>query len=1125
MSYAFGSERKQESAVEASRRERAERAEKRQKTTAQTTLARAYRRHAALKHAAAELRQRFDAAFESDITPTPAAAKKLRLGEADLPLPSNKVTYQLLRFLLFFYTRKWPRGAQRDAAAAADEKRLVNMCCLVSASVTRPAPAENFAVLSCDAKHTQDWTRRAKAWLQMVTGAMRRNVSTALNRIEYGAMSKMLMDLTEAKRWGFVRLQSKGASKELQAVLQTMMAAAAQRCEELLRCLAYEADFFALAAAFFTRHVPPAERKASKAEDVMATITLRICLSAAASDAGARASLTDALICIPHFPQRMPVKVVELVTEPAELWDAIVDRCMVSEAAATKKQLQGGYSSSHPNDSDDWPSRYLFANVMETGCRFVMDGRHVGRWGRWLTAMQHLIQVSPGWGVIKRCFETEPLLDAQMSLLWSAPVVSGLFGGLLQEDGSGVPAAAAGGAPPAAPPATKKKGFLARLREKAASSCSGSAKDAAGKGGKSTSAAYGENPLLAAVDPATLKAKSFIPPNWATPAWLPACEAYLAVIAKWSGRVVLSALAARSFLLVALWQHLEANIVVVNMLVEGDRRLLPQNADEVAQVLLLFLCCYEHFLPVCDDYEFYTLQQPFPLTRVTVIVTLLAKLAIRLAWADCLDPYAAGLSADARRIKLMQRLKSSSRSLLLLLHDRNVRRAFAPEEIWMVPGFCKALGFVFDPAKAPPYENEAKVTSVVQDMPFMIPFAARAQHLRRLVEKDREAVRMDDIKFGLNIRREYLFEDAVERVAELVKGGPGGTSLSTSRSRLKARFHVVFKNAQGLEEAGIDAGGVFKEFIEAVAKRGFDPNLGLFKGTEDNKFYPNPQSKRLYGHAYMLRLYEFMGRIIGKAVYEGVVLNVPFAEFFLNTLLGRANFVEDLKTLDPDFHKNLVQLKEIDDVDSLCLTFSYEEDSMGEMQTVNLIPNGSEVDVTNDNLIQYIATLAHAKLNTQFREQAAAFISGFHDIIPPRWTGLFNRNELQQLISGMAVSFDVGDMRAHTKYAGGYSDTHAVVKQFWKILAEFDDEQKGAFLAFVTASSKPPLLGFAHLQPPFCIRCADADAAPSFFGDIDRLPSASTCFNLLKLPPYKSKKNMKDKLMYSIKSGAGFELS
>jgi ubiquitin-protein ligase E3 C len=48
---------------------------------------------------------------------------------------------------------------------------------------------------------------------------------------------------------------------------------------------------------------------------------------------------------------------------------------------------------------------------------------------------------------------------------------------------------------------------------------------------------------------------------------------------------------------------------------------------------------------------------------------------------------------------------------------------------------------------------------------------------------------------------------------------------------------------------------------------------------------------------------------------------------------------------------------------------------------------------------------------------------------------------------------------------------------------------------------------------------AEADA------DLDRLPTAATCMNMLKLPPYASKEQVKSKLLYAITAGAGFDLS
>lgn len=54
------------------------------------------------------------------------------------------------------------------------------------------------------------------------------------------------------------------------------------------------------------------------------------------------------------------------------------------------------------------------------------------------------------------------------------------------------------------------------------------------------------------------------------------------------------------------------------------------------------------------------------------------------------------------------------------------------------------------------------------------------------------------------------------------------------------------------------------------------------------------------------------------------------------------------------------------------------------------------------------------------------------------------------------------------------------------------------------------------LYPPLNVQLTSYD---------DRLPTASTCMNLLKLPCYPDEQTMLDKLVCAIESGAGFELS
>ena len=53
--------------------------------------------------------------------------------------------------------------------------------------------------------------------------------------------------------------------------------------------------------------------------------------------------------------------------------------------------------------------------------------------------------------------------------------------------------------------------------------------------------------------------------------------------------------------------------------------------------------------------------------------------------------------------------------------------------------------------------------------------------------------------------------------------------------------------AQGLDEAGIDQDGVFKEFLEETIKRVFDPSLNLFKVCYNTLLYSHPLILTLYG--------------------------------------------------------------------------------------------------------------------------------------------------------------------------------------------------------------------------------------------------------------------------------------
>ena len=123
-------------------------------------------------------------------------------------------------------------------------------------------------------------------------------------------------------------------------------------------------------------------------------------------------------------------------------------------------------------------------------------------------------------------------------------------------------------------------------------------------------------------------------------------------------------------------------------------------------------------------------------------------------------------------------------------------------------------------------------------------------------------------------------------------------------------------------------------------------------------------------------------------------------------------------------------------------------------------------------------------------------------------------------------------MMSVMRYSGGYHPSQPIIHWLWEVVDEMTPVQQRKFLRFMTSCSRQPLLGFNSLVPAPCIqqtRLREDDHGNdvsdlSAIGNI-RLPSSSTCMNLLKLPKYTSKQMLKEKLLYAIDAAPRFELS
>ena len=70
----------------------------------------------------------------------------------------------------------------------------------------------------------------------------------------------------------------------------------------------------------------------------------------------------------------------------------------------------------------------------------------------------------------------------------------------------------------------------------------------------------------------------------------------------------------------------------------------------------------------------------------------------------------------------------------------------------------------------------------------------------------------------------------------------------------------------------------------------FDASKGLFLATSAGELYPNPAAYRHFSSpASRLR---FLGAMLGKAMYEGIMIEVPLAGFFLKKVRCQLTYVQ-----------------------------------------------------------------------------------------------------------------------------------------------------------------------------------------------------------------------------------------
>uniref|UniRef100_A0A1A9ZLS0 HECT-type E3 ubiquitin transferase n=1 Tax=Glossina pallidipes TaxID=7398 RepID=A0A1A9ZLS0_GLOPL len=347
--------------------------------------------------------------------------------------------------------------------------------------------------------------------------------------------------------------------------------------------------------------------------------------------------------------------------------------------------------------------------------------------------------------------------------------------------------------------------------------------------------------------------------------------------------------------------------------------------------------------------------------------------------------------------------------------------------------------------------------AVLVDHTRILDFDVKRKYFHTELERIDEGVRREENT--VSVRRASVFEDSFRALYRLTP------------EEWKNRFYIVFE-----DEEGQDAGGLLREWYIIISREIFNPMYALFCVSPGDRvtYMINPSSHANPNH---LSYFKFVGRLIAKAIHDNKLLECYFTRAFYKHILGKQVKHTDMESQDYEFYKGLDYLMK-NDITTLGyeLTFSTEVQEFGVTQVRDLIPNGRNIPVTEENKFDYVQLVCQLKMSGSIRQQFKNNVDGVTNYI--QW--------------------------------------------FWRALRSFDQADRAKFLQFVTGTSKVPLQGFGSLEgmngiQKFQIHRDDRST--------DRLPCAHTCFNQLDLPMYKSYEKLRSSLLKAIhecSEGFGF---
>ncbi|XP_066251195.1 E3 ubiquitin-protein ligase hyd isoform X7 [Euwallacea similis] len=280
-------------------------------------------------------------------------------------------------------------------------------------------------------------------------------------------------------------------------------------------------------------------------------------------------------------------------------------------------------------------------------------------------------------------------------------------------------------------------------------------------------------------------------------------------------------------------------------------------------------------------------------------------------------------------------------------------------------------------------------------------------------------------------------------------------------------------------------------------------------------FYAPRQGKATFER---LNAFRNVGRLLGLCLLQNELCPIFLTRHVLKSILGRPIKFHDLAFFDPVVYESLRQLvvdAETKDgyslFSALDLNFTIDLGPEEGGGTMEIVPNGKEIEVTASNVYDYVRKYAKYRMIKVQEKAIESIRTGVFDVLPEGSLDGLTAEDLRLLLNGVG-DINVQVLISYTSFNDESGESGERLVKFkrwlWSIVEKMTHLERQDLVYFWTGSPALPASedGFQPM-PSVTIRPAD-DA---------HLPTANTCISRLYIPLYSSRTVLRQKLLLAIK--------